>query len=68
MNSGLFAVIKVKVHQQEELLTLDGFDSWLRYRVNISNVYKVSFVLHKQYLKLTNLKIELHSSLCQYDG
>lgn len=46
MNSGLFAVIKVKVHQQEELLTPDGFDSWLRYRVNISNVYKVSFVLH----------------------
>lgn len=42
MISGLFAVIKVKVHQQEELLTPDGFDSWLRYRVNISHVYKVS--------------------------
>lgn len=33
-------VIKVQVHQQEELLTPDGFDSWLRYRVNISHVYK----------------------------
>lgn len=56
MNSGLFAVIKVKVHQQEELLTPDGFDSWLRYRVNISNVYKVSFVLHLQYLKIDQFK------------
>ncbi|XP_078309794.1 metalloproteinase inhibitor 1-like [Crassostrea virginica] len=33
-------VIRAKVYYQEELQTPDGFDSWLRYGVNISTVFK----------------------------